>query len=152
MNPKFYILFLLLVSPAYHATAQEEGKSRWNPFSTANDDSEVRQSSFFDGKSEDSEPMIKLPKLNFFGSKKSKKGPSTLGKMTASSKRMWNSTVDFLNPFDSKAPQPQRQMGYQPQAAEPEKKGMFNWLWKPSKDPEELSNVNDFLSQPRPRF
>lgn len=43
-------------------------------------------------------------------------------------------------------------MGYQPQLQKQEKRGMFSWLWPQKEEPQQLDNVNDFLSQPRPRF
>ena len=70
--------------------------------------------------------------------------------MGKSSKKFWNSTVDFLNPFDSE-PKP-KQQGYQPQNTKTSTgSGPFGWLWREEKT-ETPATVNDFLRQPRPKF
>ena len=152
MKIRLLILICLTICSAQQLSAQESGG--WWPFSGGSGE-ETRQSSFFNGGGQASEPMLKMPSLNPFSSSKKSatpKGPSTFSKITSSSKRMFSSTVDFLNPFDSKPQGPQRSMGYQPQLQKQEKRGMFSWLWPKNDDPGDLNNVNDFLSQPRPRF
>ena len=149
MKSRTLILICLFWGITQSVNAQES--SSWWPFSGGS--GETRQSSFFNGSSEASEPMFKMPNLNPFSKKSSEpKGPSTMSKIASSSKRMMSSTVDFLNPFDSKPQVPQRSMGYQPQLQKQEKRGMFSWLWPQKEETRQLDNVNDFLSQPRPRF
>ena len=101
------LIFVLLVSQPTLVHAQESSTPWWKPFpdqpSTAtasNQGSNVKQSSFFDKKPTTSTfKMPQLPKLNWLpsmgGSQKSK-GPSTLGKMSQSTKKMWDDTLDFL--------------------------------------------------------
>ncbi len=156
------IALLNLWAPA--ASAQEN-KPWWNPFapstpteSAAVQNSETRKSSFFDG-SNSKKSGLSLPKIGLWPSGKdgegktqktsSKSQPSTLDKVGNTTKQWWNSTTDFLNPFDD-APKQRRGQGYQPQKEQPKSKGMFSWFTEPEE--EEITSVTDFIGQPRPRF
>lgn len=151
----FVITLVLLAFQVSAACGQESSSPWWNPLGkSTSSGSDVQQSSFFDKKS--SAPSFKLPKMNLnwlpsMGTKKSK-GPSTMTKMTRSTKKMWNSTVDFLNPFESPAPQKQ-QPWYQPQTMKKSSKGGgWDWLWPKEEKFEEPTDVRDFITLPRPKF
>ena len=144
------------------ATAQEKS-SWWNPFSSKGTSaasassvgsagSTTRESSQFGGGSNLKWPEFQFPSWSAKVEAASKpKGPSTLSRMGTTSKRWWNNTVYFINPFDSK-PTPKTQ-GYQPQIKSESKSGSgpFGWMWREEKT-EAPTNVNDFLKQPRPGF
>ena len=161
------LLGTLLVA---EAQGQETSKPWWNPFATTIDSSDgsssdseaVRSSSFFnDPKPTADKPskkgsFFKMPSMPWRGTSSS---GSTLKKMTRSTKNMFSSTVDFMNPFDS-SPAPAasnsfRDQGYQPQKSrEPivetrSGSGMFGWLWREEKTETPVS-VNDWLKQPNP--
>lgn len=138
------------------ASAQES-KPWWNPFASEGD-STVRKSTFFDSTAKEAKPssMFQLPKLPWTSTTTSKpaksKSPSVLTRMGSSTKKAWNSTVDFLNPFDTPATTEKKQQGYQPQNVETSSgSGMFGWMWREEKR-ETPTTVNDFLRQERPRF
>lgn len=71
--------------------------------------------------------------------------------MGSTSKRWWNNTTEYLNPFDSE-PAPKAH-GYQPQLQTQTKSGsgMFGWMGREERN-EEPKDVNEFLRQPRPRL
>ena len=77
-------------------------------------------------------------------------------RMGDTTKGIWHSTVDLLNPFDNQKDPPEKSMfdhqGYQPQLERETKKkrGWLSW-WRPETPPEPTS-VNEFLSLPRPGF
>lgn len=75
-------------------------------------------------------------------------------RLTRSSKQAWDSTTDFLNPFNDgkkkKSAMP-RNLGYQPQQMQPKKSGMFDWLVPPPAEPEP-ETLGDFLKMSRPSF
>ena len=86
-------------------------------------------------------PKISMPKLRFpVGSQKRKtatrKEPSLWKKMSVSTRRNWQKTKNFLNPFDNK-----------PRA--PKKPSFFDELFTAKEDPKPISTPQDFLSQPR---
>ncbi len=149
---------LLLAIPLNMAGAQESSKPWWNPFAPSSGaastkSSGVQESSFFDSKPTSAFKVPQLSWPSFGASKKPKKGPSPMDKMTQSSKRMWNNTVDFLNPFDSPEPQKQ-QPWYQPQNMKQEqaKESAWKWPWSQPEKAEEPASVGDFLRRPRPQF
>ncbi len=83
-----------------------------------------------------------------------------LGRMGQSTRRAWNSTTDFLNPFNDapadKSPQSYQpaEQGYQPQNINKTTKsgsGPFGWMWR-EEQTERPASVNEFLRQERPRF
>lgn len=163
MNRRGVVLSILLCNCFIACAAGQEAESSWwNPFGGgSSDDSMVRESSFFNEprKNDSTSSMFKLPKLGWpsFGTSSSKKksSPSTLSKMGNSTKRMWSSSIDFLNPFDSPPAKTQqgylpREQGYRPQNIEESSgSGMFGWMWREEKT-ETPATINDWLSQPNP--
>ena len=150
-------LLFLLALPFDEVRAQEGSKPWWNPLApsstTSEGNSEVQKSSFFDSKPA---PAFKVPQLSwpsFGGGKKTQKGPSTFAKMSRTSKNMWNSTVDFLNPFDSPPPPPKKTW-LEPQLSNKEKSSEsgWKWPWTQEKKSEPPASVSEFLKQPRPQF
>jgi hypothetical protein len=159
----FYLAVVVCFGSTTVSIAQEKA-AWWNPFKTtttetsvgASSNNEVRKSTQFGGGGDGFKfPELKMPtwsdKVTSKSEPKKPKAPSTLSRMGATSKRWWNNTVDFVNPFDSK-PEPQQQ-GYQPQNKTTTKKGSgpFGWMWR-EEETETPSNVNDFLRQPRVGF
>ncbi|MCA9133019.1 MAG: hypothetical protein KDA45_07680 [Planctomycetales bacterium] len=151
---------LLLAALAQGNLYGQENAAWWNPFtwSSSSSDSGVRSSSYFDSKP--AKPSVKksggdaqfgLPKMPWTSDGKSKsKSPSTWNRMSQSTKNAWNSTLDFINPFDS--PAAPKQQGYQPQSIKSSKgSGLFGWMVREEKR-ETPGTVNDFLRQERPRF
>ncbi|MEZ6135041.1 MAG: hypothetical protein R3C53_09050 [Pirellulaceae bacterium] len=137
------ILCLGLVSQGF---SQEKAGGWWNPFSGG-----VQTVST----PKDSTPRFKMPQLELpTWSKKAKpasKQPSMMSRMGATSKRWWDNTVDFVNPFNDAPPAKQ---GYQPQSTTKKStagSGMFGWMWR-EEVVESPTTVNDFLRQPKPRF
>ena len=161
-------LFMMVVwSLVSHSTfAQETTKKPWwNPFAqteSSSSSTSMRESSFFDQGS--SEPLFRLPSFlkgssdgtATTASAPVTKKPSTFSKIGSQTKRFWNGTIDFLNPFDGKTSNNKPAMygqGYQPQsqANQAESGSRFGWLWGNAK-PEEPASVNEFLRMPRPKF
>lgn len=144
----FALVCILLVANAAHA--QDDGGSWWD-FSPK--EKSTTQEDFF-GRSKPmfSSEMFKLPKMPWSSSdasKPRKSGPSMLSKMGQSTKRMWNSTVDFMNPFNN-GPAPARTHGYQPQNTQKKSGGgPFGWMWR-EETTETPATVNDWLRQPNP--
>ncbi len=163
VNLRIFTLTALLVwlIPQSVMTAQEK-TAWWKPFSSSTTttsesaNATVRKSTQFGGGGSSffKFPEVKMPTWSDkvkTQSEPKKNGPSTLSRMGTTSKRWWNNSVDFINPFDSK-PQ-STQQGYQPQNNKTSKKGTgpFGWMWREEKT-EAPNNVNDFLKQPRPGF
>jgi hypothetical protein len=143
-------------------TKSSETVSWWNPLSwTAGEDSSVRKSTYFDNsaKKSSSDSAFSIPQIPWLttedkpASKARKKtSPSVFSRMGQSTKRAWDNTIDFLNPFDNGPPAAPKQQGYQPQQVESKSGGgMFGWMWREEKV-ESPSTVNEFLRQERPRF
>lgn len=164
MNLRIFYLAVVVGCGLNTCGIAQEKSGWWNPFNTtstettdgASADNTVRKSSQFgSGGTGFKFPELKMPtwsdKVTAKSEPKKPKAPSTLNRMGATSKRWWNNTVDFVNPFDSK-PEPQQQ-GYQPQNKTTSKKGSgpFGWMWR-EEQTETPSNVNDFLRQPRVGF
>lgn len=139
--------------------------SWWNPMTwgAGSTDPSVRSSSYFNGESkqDNSKPAAwSLPKLPWGASDKEPaaraaqpRSPSMFKKMGQSTRQAWDSTTDFLNPFNDAPPAPKNQ-GYQPQKLDKKSSnsgGMFGWM-KPQPPAEKPASVNDWLSQERPRF
>ncbi|MBX3423746.1 MAG: hypothetical protein KF752_19490 [Pirellulaceae bacterium] len=61
-------------------------------------------------------------------------------------RRWWNNTVDFLNPFDDRSSSKDTAGS---SATSPK---TTRWWWQPQPEEPEISTVNDFLRQERPRF
>lgn len=155
----FTICLVLLLLVNVRSFGQDK-QPWWNPFAgsstTSSSDAGVRESSFFNGGSKSAkakESSWTLPKMPWSADSKpnTRQGPSTFSRMGKSTKKMWNSTVDFINPFDS--PKSPTTQGYQPQYAEKSSSGggPLGWLWREEKV-ESPTTVNDFLRQPRPKF
>lgn len=154
------LLAVVLPMASQVARAQEkDAKTSWNPFKLASfeksepvaSSSDVRKSSFFSDAKED-KPLFSMPKLTWSKQELNPKpkGEGTMSKLGKTSKKWWNNTVSFLNPFDKPKPLPQQ--GYQPQNAKAKSGGgAFGWLWR-EETIETPTNVNEFLSQERPRF
>ncbi len=151
-------LVFLVVSPT---RGQEATASWWNPMTWGSGDDSVRKSSYFSGSSKpapaDSKPLFSMPTMPWsverqeIAPKPQSTGPSMIGKMGQSTKRAWNNTVDFLNPFDP-APAEPLQQGYQPQNTTTKSgSGMFGWMWR-EETTETPASVNEFLRQERPKF
>ncbi len=84
---------------------------------------------------------------------KQRSSTSTLGKIGQTSKRWWDNTVDFINPFNDKpksSPPPKNQ-GYAPQNEKKQSEGggLFGWA-KPEKTPAKPKSVNEFLGGTNP--
>lgn len=81
-----------------------------------------------------------------------KRKSSTFGKIGQTSKRWWDNTVDFVNPFNDN-PKPPKQQGYVPQSqldeAQNKKGGLFGWARR-EPEPEPIRSPIEFLKQPRP--
>ena len=137
----------------------QESKPWWNLFATTSESKgATRDSSFFDsgdhGASEST--SWKLPSWPWGGDKKTtasrSAGSTAISRMGKSTKRAWENTVDFLNPFDAPSKSTPRPNGYQPQNEKPESKGgWFGWL-RTEEPPEPPATVTEFLSQDRPRY
>ena len=164
--PMILSLVILTICSTVGLT-QESSKPWWNPF--AKDESStatgVRKSNFFNGSgSESKKPMFQLPKMPWTSSAKNasgaiprRRGPSMLSRMGSTTRRWWDNTIDFVNPFDS--PKSTLGRGYQPQNLNTpyakkktsSGKGPFGWLWR-EEQIERPTSVPDWLKQPRPRF
>ncbi len=154
-------IFFLAVAVLPSKSAWAQDVVWWKPntwIKTADaDDAGVRKSAFFENTSKNTteKSLFSMPQMPWAASEKSSTKPagqSMLGKMGQSTKNAWNSTVDFMNPFDS-APAAKPQ-GYQPQnfpKTTSKGSGMFGWLWREEKT-EAPGSVNEFLRQERPKF
>ena len=170
-GPLAWMVFTLLLTCPSPICGQENASQWWNPLSWADNDPSVRKSSYFSGSGKSSgpaKPLFSLPKLPRSGaatqevaaapSSTAPTQPTVLGKLGQSTKRAWNNTLDFMNPFDQASEtkpseyQPLHQ-GYQPQNSKSTSKssGLFGWMWR-EETPEEPASVNEFLRQERPRF
>lgn len=106
----------------------------------------------------------KMPSMWPSSSKTAKKpaGPTTWQKMRSGTKRAWDQTVDFLNPFDDANDNPPtkpltgsntyfsqnaRQTGGK--SAGKEKTSYFPALWSSEEPDDKPKTVTDFLNQPR---
>jgi len=152
--------------------AQESGGSSWwNPMTwgTGSDSGTgERKSTYFNNgttASAKEKSGWSLPTFPWATSEKSTsqsmpQGPTMMSRMGQSTRKAWNSTTDFLNPFNdgpadksSQGYQPAQQ-GYQPQNLSKTSKsgsGPFGWMWR-EEQIERPASVNDFLKQERPRF
>jgi hypothetical protein len=73
--------------------------------------------------------------------------------MTSTSKRWWDNTTDFLNPFNDAKPEKKPvESDWWSERNKPkeEPKGMFSWMRGEEKKEKEIKTVNDFLSLPMP--
>ncbi len=154
----------------------QETKPWWNPFgksdaavqpasATSAMPSDVRTSTFFNGGSDNAtksnskswKSMFKMPSWNWLqGKNKSGRAKESMfAKAGRNTKKFWNSTVDFLNPFDAPAAKPTLgNQGYQPQVLNQTQKsgdGPLGWLWQ-ERTIEKPPTVNEFLRLPRPKF
>ncbi len=164
---KIAVLCLLLCL-AGSAHGQTSTTQWWNPTTWGSQDGGVRKSTFFNStpKKSTDKPLLSMPKMPWSSDKQATEptyvepkvataqassGPSMLSRMSQSTKRTWNNTVDFLNPFEKEPAQPVQQ-GYQPQnKTEKKGSGMFGWMWR-EETTERPTSVNEFLKQERPRF
>lgn len=164
------IVLFLLVCLVDSAQGQTSSAQWWNPTTWGSQDDSVRKSSYFSNtpKKSTDKPLLSMPQMPWSGDKKDKgaeqqvvdpnvattqssSAPSMFNKMSQTTKRTWNNTVDFLNPFEKKPAQPVQQ-GYQPQNMTKKKgSGMFGWMWR-EETTETPTSVNEFLRQERPRF
>ncbi len=150
------IVFIVALLSGHSAWGQEQA-AWWKPSSwlkTSETDSSVRKSSFFENTSSDKtdKSLFSMPWSSSEKATTKPAGPSMFEKMGQSTKHAWNSTVDFLNPFDSKPTTTQQ--GYQPQNVRKtttQGTGMFGWMWREEKI-ESPGSVNEFLRQERPKF
>ncbi len=161
------ILALAIALAALNQTSvgQEKTTQWWNPMtwnpmaeSSSSGDTAVRKSTYFNGANQKSsdKPLLSMPKLPWTSAEQATNtapaGPSTFSKMGQSTKRAWNNTVDFLNPFEKKTTS--QQQGYQPQNSQKTTKagtGMLGWMWR-EETTESPTSVNEFLRQERPKF
>lgn len=124
----FMVLFVAMANPAI--AEDKNGKhALWKMSSS----SESRDSTVFSG------PRLNLPKIEAFQTAKEATG-RVFDSAKKSTSRMWNSTVDFLNPWDN--PQPKSM---------PKSKSNA-WFFQKKEPEPEYSTVNDFLKLERPRF
>jgi hypothetical protein len=82
-----------------------------------------------------------MPKIEAFETAKATTGRA-FDSAKKSTSRMWNSTVDFLNPWDNKSSQSK---------SKSKKSGAW-FFQKKEKPPSDYGTVNDFLRQERPKF
>ncbi len=118
----------------------------------AQDDTSTRKSSFF-GSSGSKSSFFKLP--TWSKSPKDSNKPSMYQRMSGTTKRWWDNTTDFLNPFNDAPPpkKPESTNWWRVEENPPEKsKGWFSGLWQPEEKPKKLETVNDFLKQPMPSY
>jgi len=143
------------IAPTACGQTSDSSPTWWNPTTWGSSDDSVRKSSYFSNTETQSEgkPWLSMPQFPWSSAKKkpSSAEPSLMHKMGQSTKRAWNNTVDFLNPFEDEPPEPQQQ-GYQPQnkTSKPGS-GMFGWMWR-EETTETPASVNEFLRQERPKF
>ncbi|RMF37441.1 MAG: hypothetical protein D6753_17550 [Planctomycetota bacterium] len=163
------LLGLILATSGLSVRAQESNtRPWWNPLGIGMGDTlsadnaptaAPKTSRFFAG-SEGAKKIFTMPKLPWQRPRSSSDtaeapSKSVFRRMGDTTKGLWHSTVDFLNPFDKKQP-PQQSLfdhqGYQPQL-EREAKNKRGWLsWWRSEPAPEPTSVNEFLSLPRPGF
>jgi hypothetical protein len=126
------IVVVLVVIDAATVFAQEKPKNHalWKWASTS-DSAGAKESSMFNS------PQLSMPKFEVFEKSKAATGRAFDSAKKTTSK-MWNSTVDFLNPWDNKG------------STNPKPKNDA-WFFQKKEEPE-YSTVNDFLKQKRPRF
>lgn len=149
------LLLYLLWSTAAPAAAQDSGVTWWKPTTWMSGGSDKPAKSFPSGSSGDNS-LFSMPNMSWTSSDQpTAKEPSMLGRMGQSTKKAWNSTVDFLNPFDSKtssSSSSSRSQSYQSQSKTTKSgSGMFGWLWR-EETIETPTSVNEFLRNERPRF
>ena len=148
---------LLLATEAV-THGQEEATQPWWRLGGAAEEAEsegIRESKMFSGPAISDMfkmpdwPSWKLPTWSATKSKPKQKNTTGFGSIRKTSKRWWNNTVDFINPFDSE-PEAKPQ-GYRPQDLVEESSGGWSWFGstKPKENP---TTVTDFLKQPRPKF
>lgn len=136
------------------AGAQQESRS-WLPRIFSGDDTKDSISARAQTKSsgtksaEDSSWWLPWKSEDKPKAKSSRPVGSAIGRMGRTTKKWWENSVDFINPFND-APKPPPQQGYVPQN---EKKkassgGFFSWLAPPEE--KRIESVNDFLSLPMP--
>jgi hypothetical protein len=132
------VLFLLFTTQL-HAEDKSSKHALWkwgSDSSSGTKDSSMFKStsgSLFKG------PQLNLPKIQAFeAAKASTSRAFDTAKRTTG--RMWNSTVDFLNPWEGKSPSSSKSKG-------------SAWFFQKKDDSQpQYSTVNDFLRQEKPRF
>ncbi len=143
------LMLVLLISS--ESRAQQESKSLWssmlgrgsapsaNPKAATADDS--AKTSWLNPFASKSDSAAKAPKRT----------ASTMGKIGQTSKRWWDNTVDFVNPFNDK-PKPRTNQGYKPQEQTEisDSGGLFGWTRRDKKETEKPKSVNEFLQGTNP--
>lgn len=140
------------------SSAQGQESDSWWPLGSS-EKTESRPSSYFDSKpkssatSSTSSSWFKWPSK----SKSKTKSGSVVTRATKTSKKWWDNTVDFVNPFNDSKPAPEQR--YQsPSWADRNKKpeeespGWFSWMWKEEKVEEAPTSINDWMKQGRPEY
>jgi hypothetical protein len=154
-----YLLCCVVVCSITGSKLVAQESSSWWPFG-ASEKTETRSSSYFGSSkpkattSSSKDSWFKWPSWSSKSKPKSKSS-SMVSRAGKTSKRWWDNTVDFMNPFnDSK---PAQTHGYQSdywssrnKPKEEKSSGMFGWMWQEEK--QELSTVNDFLALPPPEY
>jgi hypothetical protein len=151
VNVRYLALALVLTLATQTIGYSQDSKSWWNPFassSSSSSSSKTRDSQYFSNNSGMKMPEFKMSTWGTSNSKPKKKQPSAMSRMSSTTKRWWDNTVDFMNPFDNK-PAPKPKSSYHSQKQPTENKGMFSWMWQEEKT-ESPTTVKEFLRNPRP--
>ncbi len=158
------LLVLLFIhgATAQQASCQETTRPWWNPFASESkttplaNQSSANDSKLFTGSGSPSMfklPNWELPSLTKKPTKTKKNSASTMSRLGNTTKRWWDNTVDFINPFDSPAPTTRQSQGYQPQNQAKQKDSSGAWDWLKGTEPrQEPTTVNEFLRQPPVRY
>lgn len=149
MFHKSLALALVMCLLTSFVDAQESSKSWWN---WGSDKEPSRSSTFFGSSSKSKPSMTSMFKLPSWSKSKSKSGSksSTYSKMTRTSKRWWDNTTDFLNPFNDGKPKtttPQNSWQSRNKPVE-KKKGWFDWMTVEDKKEDRIETIGDWLRQP----
>jgi hypothetical protein len=82
-----------------------------------------------------------------------------VSRATKTSKKWWDNTVDFMNPFNDSQPKSKSAHGYQTPSwsnrskpEEEKRSGLFSWMWVEEKVDEPPTTVNGWQAQSTPDF
>lgn len=135
-----FVVLFLSITPQLLAEDKKSKHALWkwgsdsSPGSTESTMFKSTSGSLFKG------PQLNMPKIQALETAKASTGRAfDSAKRTTS--RMWNSTVDFLNPWDGKS-----------SSSSSKPKGSAWFFQKKDQSQPRYSTVNEFLREDRPRF
>jgi hypothetical protein len=128
-----------------------EEKPWWNPFQKSTASSPLYGSQTSTSKKTSWIPSMSMPKMPWSSSgpkvnSYSKNKTSTMGKISKTSKRWWNNTMEALDPYpDPKPPK------YSSESSSEKKGNWFTGMFQRD-EPKKIETVSDWLKQESPKF